>query len=98
MAAKAGAWQLMRTVALELAQYNILVNAVAPGPFLTNIAGIDISKPEIQAAIGSQVPLGRAAQPEEIKGLALLLASRASSYITGTQILIDGGATLGMPG
>ena len=96
VAAKAGAAHLVRNAALELARYNILVNAIAPGPFVTNIGGGHAHKPEVQASFARRIPLHRMAQPEEIKGLALLLASPASSYITGAQIVIDGGFTLGM--
>jgi len=95
MAAKAGAAHLMRTMALELARYNILVNAIAPGPFITNIGGGHAHKPEVQAAFAHTVPLGRMASTEEIKGLALYLASPASSFMTGSQIVIDGGCLLG---
>lgn len=95
MAAKAGAAHLMRTLALELARYNILVNAIAPGPFITNIGGGHAHKAEVQAAFAHTVPLGRMASTEEIKGLALYLASPASSFMTGSQIVIDGGTLLG---
>jgi NAD(P)-dependent dehydrogenase (short-subunit alcohol dehydrogenase family) len=96
MAAKAAAAHLMRNVALELAKYNILVNAIAPGPFITNIAGGHSHRPEIQAAFAQVVPVHRMASTEEMKGLALFLASPASSYITGSQIVIDGGMQLGL--
>jgi NAD(P)-dependent dehydrogenase (short-subunit alcohol dehydrogenase family) len=95
MAAKAGAAHFMRTMALELARYNILVNAIAPGPFITNIGGGHAHRPEVQAAFAKTVPLGRMASTEEIKGLALFLASPASSFMTGSEIVIDGGVLLG---
>ncbi len=95
MAAKAGAAQIVRTAALELARYNVRVNAIAPGPFATNIADGRMQDPKVQAAMAKSVPLGRVASTDEVKGLALLLASNASSFITGEQIVIDGGASLG---
>jgi len=95
-AAKAGAAHLVRNTALELARYNILVNSIAPGPFVTNIGGGHAHKPEVQASFAKRVPLQRMAHTDEVKGLALLLASRASSFITGAQFVIDGGFTLGM--
>jgi NAD(P)-dependent dehydrogenase (short-subunit alcohol dehydrogenase family) len=52
-------------------------------------------RPEVAAAFASKVPLGRVAEPEELKGLALFLGSPASSYVTGTVIPIDGGETAG---
>ncbi len=96
MAAKAGAAHFMRAMALEFAKYNITVNAIAPGPFITNIGGGHAHKTEVQKAFGNTVPLGRMASAEEIKGLALLLASPASSFITGSEITIDGGCLLGV--
>lgn len=95
MAAKSGAAHLVRTAALELARYRIRVNAIAPGPFVTHIANGRMQDPAVQAAHAKLVPLGRMARTEEIKGLALFLASEASSFVTGEQIVIDGGASLG---
>ena len=98
MAAKAGAAHLVRTSALELARYGIRVNAIAPGPFATNIATHRADNEAFRAAQASSVPLGRVASPSEMTGLALLLASGASSFITGEQIVIDGGASIGSAG
>lgn len=95
-ATKAAVNNLVRQAALELAPYNVMVNAIAPGPFLTNIAGGRLHRePEFVQEFAAMVPLGRIARPDELKGLALLLASPASSYITGTVIPIDGGITAG---
>jgi NAD(P)-dependent dehydrogenase (short-subunit alcohol dehydrogenase family) len=96
MAAKAGAAHLMHNVALELAAYNITVNAIAPGFFVTNIGGGHAKNPAVQAAMGQNIPMHRVGFPEDIKGLALFLASPASAYLTGQQISIDGGWTLGV--
>lgn len=95
MAAKAGAAHLVRQAALELARYNILVNAIAPGPFLTNISGGRLRDPAARQHHERMTPLKRMAMPDEIMGLALFLASPSAKYITGTQMVIDGGATLG---
>ena len=94
MAAKAGAAHFMRNAALELAAYNITVNAIAPGPIVTNIGNGSLKNPAVQAAFCRMVPLGRVGNPEELKALALYLASPASSYVTGEQFVIDGGAQL----
>ncbi|APH70704.1 SDR family NAD(P)-dependent oxidoreductase [Aquibium oceanicum] len=90
-ATKAAVVNLVRQAAMELAPYDVMVNGIAPGPFRTNIAGGRIRQPEVEAQFASMVPLGRIADPEEIKGLALLLSSHASSFITGVTIPIDGG-------
>ena len=95
MAAKAGAAHLMRNVAHELAAFNITVNAIAPGFFVTNIGGGHAKNPEVQAAMAKAMPLRRVGFPDDIKGLALFLASPASAYLTGQEITIDGGWTLG---
>lgn len=96
MAAKAGAAHLMHCVALELAAYNITVNAIAPGFFVTNIGGGHAKNPAMQAAVAKVVPMHRVGFPDDIKGLALFLASPASAYLTGQQISLDGGWTLGV--
>jgi NAD(P)-dependent dehydrogenase (short-subunit alcohol dehydrogenase family) len=95
-ATKAAVVNLVRQASRELAPYNVLVNAIAPGPFLTNIADGRLQRdPEAVRHLARMVPLGRVAQPDEIKGLALLLASPAASFITGAVIPIDGGASAG---
>jgi NAD(P)-dependent dehydrogenase (short-subunit alcohol dehydrogenase family) len=95
-ATKAAVINLVRLAALELAPANVMVNAIAPGPFLTNIAGGRLHRePEVVRQFERMVPLGRMAMPDELKGLALLLASPASSFITGTVIPIDGGIMAG---
>jgi len=95
MAAKAGAAHLMRNIALELAAYNITVNAIAPGFFITNIGGGHAHNPETQKAVSKSVPMHRVGWPKDMAGLALFLASPASGYLTGQQIVIDGGWGLG---
>ena len=94
MVSKAGVAHLMRNLAAELAPRGITVNAIAPGTFETDISGGVLHDPGLQAQIGAGIPLGRIGQVEELKGLALFLASPASSYMTGAHISIDGGATI----
>jgi NAD(P)-dependent dehydrogenase (short-subunit alcohol dehydrogenase family) len=94
VASKAAVINIARQAAVELAPFNIRVNSIAPGPFLTNIGDGRLKKnPEVVKLFADMVPLGRVASTNEIKGLALLLASPAGSYLTGTVIPIDGGAT-----
>jgi NAD(P)-dependent dehydrogenase (short-subunit alcohol dehydrogenase family) len=96
MAAKAGARHFMHALALELAAYGITANAIAPGFFVTNIGGGHAHNPELQAAVARDVPMHRVGRPDDIKALALFLASPASEYITGQEIVIDGGWGLGI--
>jgi NAD(P)-dependent dehydrogenase (short-subunit alcohol dehydrogenase family) len=93
---KAGLMQLVRQAALELAAHKILVNAMAPGPFVTNIGGGRLRDGATQEFFARQNPMHRMGRPEDIQGLALFLASPASAYITGEQIVVDGGTTLGI--
>ena len=95
-ATKAAIINLVRQASQELAPHNVLVNAIAPGPFLTNIAGGRLhTQPEVRKAFEDMIPLGRLGTVEEIKGLALYLAAPASSFMTGACIPLDGGATAG---
>jgi NAD(P)-dependent dehydrogenase (short-subunit alcohol dehydrogenase family) len=94
MPAKAGVTHLVRQAAMELGRYNILVNAIAPGPFITNIAGGRMRNKADRKAFEDMSVLHRVADTSEIKGLALYLASPASSYVTGAQMVIDGGLHL----
>ncbi|HVV21248.1 MAG TPA: SDR family oxidoreductase [Pseudonocardiaceae bacterium] len=91
--AKAGVVNLVHQAALDLARWGIRVNAIAPGPFRTNIGG-GPPEPAAEKTWGSAVPLGRMGDPTEIRGLAILLASRASSFMTGGVYPVDGGALL----
>ncbi len=89
--AKAGVVMLTRVLALELAKYNIRVNAIAPYMVKTKFSQPLWSDPETLKQLESEIPLGRLAEPGDIVGSALFLASDASSYITGHTIIVDGG-------
>lgn len=90
---KGAVLQFTRALALEWAPWNITVNAMLPGPFGTEMNRPLLEDPEKYQAFVSQVPLGRWGELEEIGGLALFLASDASSFVTGAGITIDGGWT-----
>jgi NAD(P)-dependent dehydrogenase (short-subunit alcohol dehydrogenase family) len=93
VATKAAVINLVRHAAIELAGYGVCVNGIAPGPILTNIAGGKLKDPDVARPYIANVPLGRLGDPTELQGLALLLGSKASSFITGATIPIDGGMT-----
>lgn len=90
---KGAVLQFTRALALEWAPWNITVNAILPGPFGTEMNRPLLEDPEKYQTFVSQIPLGRWGELEEIGGLALFLASDASSFITGAGIAIDGGWT-----
>jgi NAD(P)-dependent dehydrogenase (short-subunit alcohol dehydrogenase family) len=94
-ASKSGVVALSRSLALEAAPYNICVNALLPGITRTDLHDAVIprgqSKEEHFKQAGNIVPMKRVAEPEEIAGAALFLASEYSSYVTGDRILVSGG-------
>lgn len=96
VASKAALLQLIRQAALELATFGITVNGIAPGPVITNIGGGRLKDPAARAPFERVTPLKRLATPQDLNGTALFLASPASSYITGIQVIVDGGSCLGM--
>jgi NAD(P)-dependent dehydrogenase (short-subunit alcohol dehydrogenase family) len=92
-ASKGAVLQLTRVLALEWAPYGITVNAILPGHILTEMDRPLLSDRRTYQSFVAQIPLGRLGEPEEIQGLALFLASDASSFVTGSGIAIDGGMT-----
>lgn len=102
-ASKHGVWGFTKNVAIELAQHNIWVNAIAPGGITTpgvakmqsntpvNLA-IDMKK--VMEAFMAKIPMHRMGEPDDIGMVALFLASAMSAYMTGSQIVVDGGALL----
>jgi NAD(P)-dependent dehydrogenase (short-subunit alcohol dehydrogenase family) len=90
-AVKGGLISLAKHLSVYWAPYNIRVNCISPGPFTNQI--VIKEYPEFVSRISKEVPLGRLGRPEELKGIAVLLASEAGSYITGQNILVDGGWT-----
>ncbi|HEY1734819.1 MAG TPA: SDR family oxidoreductase [Acidimicrobiales bacterium] len=95
--AKAGVVNFTKQAAHDLARWNVRVNAIAPGPFKTNLGGGAPTSAAAEDMWKAVVPLGRMGDPAEIRGLALLLASNAASFMTGGVYPIDGGALLQGP-
>ena len=91
---KAGVVMLTKALAEEWARFNINVNAIAPGYFLTPLVEDRLKDGQMYNTIVSSTPLGRPGSPEDIMGIAVFLASAASAYITGQTICIDGGRTI----
>jgi NAD(P)-dependent dehydrogenase (short-subunit alcohol dehydrogenase family) len=85
----------VRACALDLAELGIRINAISPGIIRTPLAGPIVDDPAASADYVGKVPLGRFGEPEEIARLVLFLASDEASYITGENIVIDGGVTVG---
>ena len=91
-ASKHGAWGFTKNVALELAPHGIWVNAVAPGGIKT--PGIGSMDEQTMSAFEAMIPMGRLGSPDDIGRAVLFLASDLSSYMTGSQIVVDGGRLL----
>ncbi len=95
---KAGIIMMTRQLALELAEKNIRVNAIAPGIVKTEFNKVLWKNRQGAGRMGSMVPLGRLAEPEDIARAALFLASDDAAYVTGTVMPVDGGWQVGAPG
>ena len=89
-ASKAGLLQLTRTMAMELARHRVRVNAIAPGYVLTEM-NREFFASDAGVAMTKRIPQRRIGDPSELDGALLLLASDASSYMTGSTIVVDGG-------
>ncbi len=90
-ASKAGLVGLTRALALEVASEGITVNGISPGPFETEMNTPLLANPETNRFFTSRIPLGRWGKPEEAGKLALYLCSEEAGFITGTDVVIDGG-------
>ncbi len=92
---KAGVLMLTEVLAVELAALNIQVNAIIPGFVKTKFSSAIWNNPAIHEAVLKSIPQRRMAEPEELTGLALFLASDASNFVTGASFVIDGGQLVG---
>jgi NAD(P)-dependent dehydrogenase (short-subunit alcohol dehydrogenase family) len=91
--AKAALLGLTRALALEMAADGVTVNGISPGPIGTDMNLALMTNPEVSAQFMASIPAGRWGKVEEVGALACYLCSDAASFITGTDILIDGGWT-----
>jgi glucose 1-dehydrogenase len=91
---KGGMLLLTKSLALELAEYKINVNAISPGAILTDMNREHLSEAENRSSLLKAIPLNRIGEVEDIVGAAVFLASPESDYVTGTTIYVDGGLLL----
>lgn len=94
---KAGLIMLTQVMAKEWGQYNIRVNAIAPGIIKTRLSEALWKEPEVNEKALGQIPMMRLGEPDEIAGAVVFLASPAASYVTGATLVIDGGRVHGEP-
>jgi len=92
-ASKAGINGLAKSLALELAERNVRVNAVAPGPIATDMTAATRADPDRYEALRAAIPMGRFGTAEEIADLVVFLLSDRASFITGEVVVADGGFT-----
>ena len=94
-ATKSAVSALTRSMAIEWAQYGIRANAIAPGHIITPLTTVTWEHPERSGYLRERIAMKRPGKPEEILGTTILLASDASSYMSGMMIHIDGGCLAG---
>ena len=92
--AKAGVIQLTRVLALRWARHGVYVNCFSPGYIRTGMTAPHLTRPEVEKEMLRQTPLRRVGEPRDLVGAALFLASPASDFVTGQNIIVDGGVTL----
>jgi NAD(P)-dependent dehydrogenase (short-subunit alcohol dehydrogenase family) len=90
-ASKSAVLHMTRVLASKLARKRITVNSIAPGPFESKMMKVTLER--FGSGIAAQNPLGRIGRPEDMAGAAIYLASRAGSYVTGANLVVDGGIT-----
>lgn len=92
--AKAGVIQLTRVLAYRWAKHRVFVNCFSPGYIRTGMTAPHLTRPEVEQEMMRQTPLRRLGEPRDLVGTAIFLASAASDFVTGQNIVVDGGVTL----
>jgi gluconate 5-dehydrogenase len=93
-ASKGGVHSMVRTLAVEMARQNIQINSVAPVFTLTPMSAPVVEDPQVRDRIISTIPMGRLGLPSDLVGAMVFLASRASDFVTGQTLFVDGGCTI----
>jgi len=92
--AKAGVIQLTRVLAYRWAKHRVFVNCFSPGYIRTGMTAPHLTRPEVEQEMVRQTPLRRLGEPRDLVGAAIFLASAASDFVTGQNLVVDGGVTL----